>query len=526
MKTTNLSIASFILTLAVLSGCNSSSSKQARSTSDPHSAMPSPSQQLTADTERPGLPPDGFAGGPGGNARPGNKGSQDRPAGSPPGAPAGGMVSQPNTYDAKASYSSDKTVSGKTISSSGKDENAVLVTNGACVTLSEDTITRKSASSTGGDAASFYGVGAATLVTDGKLYIDDNSITTDAKGGAGVFAYGDGEAYIAYSTITTKKDTSGGIHAAGGGKVYAWNLDVETRGESSAAIRSDRGGGTMVIDGGKYTSKGIGSPAIYSTANIAVKNASLTATGSEAICIEGLNSIRLFDCDLSGNMSEQDQNDCTWNVILYQSMSGDSKIGNSTFEMQGGKLTAKNGGMFYSTNTESTFILKDVEIDYSTGSEFFLKVTGNTNKRGWGTSGANGADTKFTAIHQEMDGDVIYDSISTLNFYMTEGSTLRGKFIDDEKAAGKGGDGSANLFIDSKSRWTVTGNSTLTKLSCSGTIIDTNGKTVSIVDTSGKSYVTGDSKYTITVQSYDMTGSVSSASSTSSWDDYKVSKPF
>ncbi len=56
--------------------------------------------------------------------------------------------------------------------------------------------------------------------------------------------------------ISTTQDTSGGIHAAGGGKVYAWNLDVTTAGGSSAAIRSDRGGGTMVVDGGTYTTSG------------------------------------------------------------------------------------------------------------------------------------------------------------------------------------------------------------------------------------------------------------------------------
>ena len=176
-------------------------------------------------------------------------------------------------------------------------------------------------------------------------------------GGAGVFSYGDGVTYVADTDITTQEDTSGGIHVAGGGTLYAWDLNVETNGQSSAAIRSDRGGGTMVVDGGSYTSNGVGSPAIYSTADITVNDADLTANGSEAVCIEGLNTIRLYDSDLTGNMSDDDQNDCTWNVILYQSMSGDSEVGNSTFEMQGGSLTAKNGGMFYTTNTESTITL-------------------------------------------------------------------------------------------------------------------------------------------------------------------------
>lgn len=173
----------------------------------------------------------------------------------------------------------------------------------------------------------------------------------------------------------------------GGGTLYAWDLSVVTEGESAAAIRSDRGSGTMVVDGGNYTSNGTGSPAVYSTADITIHNAALSATGSEAICIEGLNTIRLFDCDLSGNMSDLEQNDCTWNVILYQSMSGDSEVGNSTFEMVGGSLTAENGGMFYTTNTESTFVLSGVDITNAADSEFLLRCTGNGNDRGWGTTG-------------------------------------------------------------------------------------------------------------------------------------------
>ncbi len=110
---------------------------------------------------------------------------------------------------------------------------------------------------------------------------------------------------------------------------------------AQAAIRSDRGGGTMTVNGGSYTSNGTGSPAVYSTADITVSDATLTANGSEAVCIEGLNSLKLTNCDLTGNMQDLSQNDCTWNVILYQSMSGDSEVGNSTFSMTGGSLTAK-----------------------------------------------------------------------------------------------------------------------------------------------------------------------------------------
>ena len=438
-----------------------------------------------------------------------------------PGSQASGV----DSYDAANEYSSDETVSDTSLESTGTDENAALVSNDAEVTFNNDAISRTSSDSQGGDNSSFYGVGAAVLATDGTAYVKDSTVTTDSKGGAGLFAYGDGTVYAADTDITTQQDTSGGIHAAGGGTLYAWDLSVETNGESSAAIRSDRGGGTMVVDGGTYTSNGVGSPAVYCTADIAVNNAELTANGSEAVCIEGLNSLRLYNSNLTGNMSDDDQNDTTWTVILYQSMSGDSEVGNSTFQMDGGTITSKNGGLFYTTNTECTIALKDVDITYNDDSEFFLQCTGNNNQRGWGQSGANGSDCNFTADSQDMKGNVIWDSISDLDFYMTNGSTLEGAFVNDESNAGNGGDGYCNVVIDKDSAWTVTGDSTITSLSNAGTITDEDGKTVSIIGTDGTTYVEGDSDYTITVGSYQDSADTSASTTVDDWSNYEVERP-
>ena len=437
----------------------------------------------------------------------------------------GGQDSGVDSYAAANEYSSDETVSDTSLESTGTDENAALVSNGAEVTFNNDAISRTSSDSQGGDNSSFYGVGAAVLATDGTAYVKDSTITTDSKGGAGLFAYGDGTVYAADTDISTQQDTSGGIHAAGGGKLYAWDLSVETNGESSAAIRSDRGGGTMVVDGGTYTSNGVGSPAVYCTADIAVNNAELTANGSEAVCIEGLNSLRLYNSNLTGNMSDDDQNDTTWTVILYQSMSGDSEVGNSTFQMDGGTITSKNGGLFYTTNTECTIALKDVDITYNDDSEFFLQCTGNNNQRGWGQSGSNGSDCNFTADSQDMKGNVIWDSISDLDFYMTNGSTLEGAFVNDETYAGNGGDGYCNVVIDKDSTWTVTGDSKITSLSNAGTITDADGKTVSVVGTDGTTYIEGDSDYTITVDSYQDSADTSASTSIDDWSDYEVERP-
>lgn len=433
--------------------------------------------------------PDGPQGGPG-NGAPGA------------GGPGGGAQSAPTSYSSVKEFTSDTEESGQSYTSEGTDESAVLVSNGANVTLKDFTVNRTSEDSKGGDSSSFYGVGASVLATDGTVNLSGGTITSDADGAAGAFAYDKGTVNISDTAITTTGNTAGGIHAAGGGTVNAENLTVHTSGESSAAIRSDRGGGTMRVKGGSYTSSGTGSSAVYCTADIEVNDAKLTAENSEAVCIEGLNSLSLTGCDLFGHIQENEQNDCDWTVILYQSMSGDSEVGNAVFNMTGGSLTSENGGLFYTTNTESTFYLNNVNITPSSNNEFFLKCTGNANKRGWGQSGANGADCSFTAENQKMEGDVVWDSISNLKFKMTEGSILTGGFIQDESCVGNGGSGTADLSIDAESTWIVTKDSQLSSLTNKGTIKDAEGKTVTIKGSDGTVYVQGDSAYTVTVESY------------------------
>ncbi|MDD6352470.1 MAG: hypothetical protein PUG16_08790 [Lachnospiraceae bacterium] len=205
--------------------------------------------------------------------------------------------------------------------------------------------------------------------------------------------------------------------------------------------------------------------------------------------------------------------------------SGLSSLTNSASTTTAANVTAKNGGMFYTTNTQSTFVLDNVDITYADENDYFLKCTGNSNQRGWGQSGSNGANCTFTGISQEMEGNVIWDSISNLNFYMTEKSTLTGAFIDDESNAGNGGSGTANLYIDSGSKWVVTADSTLTNLYNAGTIVDSNGNTVTIKGTDGTVYVQGTSSVTVTVSSYSTTADLSGASSVDSWSDYEVAMP-
>ena len=192
----------------------------------------------------------------------------------------------------------------------GDDENALRV-DGATVSLENVTIDKTSGKTSSTENGDFYGMNAGLLALNGaNVTIDNATVNTSAQNGNGVFSYGkDTVVNVSNSTIRTTKDNSGGIQTTGGGTTNATNLDVETDGNSSAAIRSDRGGGVVKVDKGKYVTNGSGSPAIYSTADILVANAVLRANNSEAIVVEGKNSVVLTDCDIIGNMTETYKDD-------------------------------------------------------------------------------------------------------------------------------------------------------------------------------------------------------------------------
>ncbi len=262
----------------------------------------------------------------------------------------------------------------------------------------------------------------------------------------------------------------------GGGITYAYDLTVTTGGRSSAAIRTDRGGGQVYVDGGTYTSNGLGSPAIYSTAEIHVANATLVSNLSEGVCIEGLNSIELTDCDLTANNTKCNGNATFLDTIMiYQSMSGDADSGTSSFTMTGGSLTSKSGHVFHVTNTSAVITLKGVSIINEDSDNVLISVCDD----GW--SGGENTAT-LIAESQELKGAVLVGDDSTLNLELTEGSTFEG-YVSGEIVNAKGETvsteaGTVKVTLDSTSTWILTGDSYITEFEGDKSNIITNGFTV------------------------------------------------
>lgn len=381
----------------------------------------------------------------------------------------------------------DEVVRSETYTSKGDDENALRV-SGASVSLEDVQVHKQGGASSNTENGDFYGMNAALLATDGALLtISKAEISSDAPNGNGVFSYGEGTVIsINKSSIETLGDNSGGLQTTGGATMNAVDVKVSTAGSSSAAIRSDRGGGTVNVIGGSYRSSGLNSPAVYSTADITVMNAELTAENSEALVIEGKNAIKLLDCQVSGQMSStqgasSDEN--VHNVMIYQSMSGDAEIGTSEFSAQGGRITSQNGDMFYVTNTHCLMTLDGVElIDESESGGLLLRVCGNSGRRGWGVAGANGGQVELLAKHQHLAGDVQVDSVSTLSLQLTEGSVLTGAInIVENAAGGEAVPDNVSVSIAEGCAWNLTGDCTISSLENAGTI-NFNGHTITLAD--------------------------------------------
>ena len=438
------------------------------------------STEETSENSFPSAPPERPEGGNGGPGGPGGNGGFGSFGGFGSGSQNVNQGTSANTI------SEDTTVEGASYESSGDDENALRI-DGAAVTLTGVTVDKSGGSSSNTESGDFYGMNAAVLATDGAdVTISDAVITSNAQNGNGVFSYGSSTVVrISDSAITTYKDNSGGIQTTGGGTTYAENLTVETSGNSSAAIRSDRGGGTVIVTGGTYTSNGYNSPAVYSTADITVTGAELTAVNSEALVIEGQNSITLEECTVSGNMSDTKGTSSSENVhcvMIYQSMSGDAEVGTSSFSATDCTLTNHNGDVFYITNTSCSLLLSNVTIINEESDGYLFNVTGNSASRGWGTAGANGADVTAVLSNETIDGDIRIDSISTLDLTLSDGTSYTGKInVFENNEGGTALSSNAVITIEEGSTWTLTGDSVVTTVINNGTIVF-NGYTITLAD--------------------------------------------
>ena len=373
------------------------------------------------------------------------------PNGMPPtamqnGAP-NGMAPQvevdPSTFKGTTIVTENKSIAHESMTNTTADQNAFIGKNKAVIDI-ENSVFDKTGDTTSDDNSNFHGQNAVVLGIDGsQINIKGSNITSNSKGSNAVFATGEGSVINVENTnIHTKSDSSRGLDATYKGTVNGKNLTITTEGAHSATLATDRGEGTINAEAAKLTTSGEGSPVIYSTGNIIVNNVNGIANNSEIGVVEGKNSITLTNSNVTGYKDN--------GFMLYQSFSGDAESGIARLKAENNTLTTHATGAFlYVNNTTAEVDLSNNTISMPNTSTL-VKAAADSR---WGKTGENGGHLTLRTSNQELSGNIMADSISTIALDMTNGSSLVGAVNTDNTAK------EVTVKLSKDSNWTLTGDS-------------------------------------------------------------------
>ena len=373
------------------------------------------------------------------------------PNGMPPmamqnGAP-NGMAPQvevdPSTFKGTTIVTENKSIAHESMTNTTADQNAFIGKNKAVIDI-ENSVFDKTGDTTSDDNSNFRGQNAVVLGIDGsQINIKGSNITSNSKGSNAVFATGEGSVINVENTnIHTKSDSSRGLDATYKGTVNGKNLTITTEGAHSATLATDRGEGTITAEAAKLTTSGEGSPVIYSTGNIMVNNVNGIANNSEIGVVEGKNSITLTNSNVTGYKDN--------GFMLYQSFSGDAESGIARLKAENNTLTTHATGAFlYVNNTTAEVDLSNNAISMPNTSTL-VKAAADSR---WGKTGENGGHLTLRTSNQELSGNIMADSISTIALDMTNGSSLVGAVNTDNTAK------EVTVKLSKDSNWILTGDS-------------------------------------------------------------------
>ena len=375
----------------------------------------------------------------------------------------------PSTFTGTSVISESKTFEHQRFDNTTSNQNSFIGKNKATITI-DSSVFDKTGNTTNDDNSNFRGQNAVVLGIEGsQTSIKDSNITSNSIGSNAVFATGEGSVINVENTnIHTKGDSSRGLDATYKGTVNGKNLTITTEGAHSATLATDRGEGTITAEAAKLTTSGTGSPVIYSTGNITANNVNGVANKSEIGVVEGKNSITLTNSNVTGYHDN--------GFMLYQSFSGDAESGIARLKAENNTLTTHGTGAFIYVNNTTA------EADL-TGNTILMPNTTTLVKAAadsrWGKDGENGGHLTLRASNQELNGNIVADSISTVALDMTNGSSLVGAINTDNTAK------EVTLKLSKDSTWTLTGDSyvkSLTNEDTTGSNIHLNGYKLVVAD--------------------------------------------
>ena len=375
----------------------------------------------------------------------------------------------PSTFTGTSVISESKTFEHQRFDNTTSDQNSFIGKNKASITINSS-VFDKTGNTTNDDNSNFHGQNAVVLGIEGsQTSIKNSNITSNSIGSNAVFATGEGSIINVENTnIHTKGDSSRGLDATYKGTVNGKNLTITTEGAHSATLATDRGEGTINAEAAKLTTSGAGSPVIYSTGNITASSINGVANKSEIGVVEGKNSITLTDSNVTGYHDN--------GFMLYQSFSGDAESGIARLKAENNTLTTHATGAFIYVNNTTAEADLTANTILMPNTTTLVKAAADSR---WGKDGENGGHLTLRTSNQELSGNIVADSISTVALDMTNGSSLVGAINTDNTAK------EVTVKLSKDSTWTLTGDSyvkSLTNEDTTGENIHLNGYKLVVAD--------------------------------------------
>jgi len=275
-------------------------------------------------------------------------------------------------------------------------------------------------------------------------------------------------------TYTTTGNNNIGFFASQGATLTAKNIVLKTEGTRSAAALAT-GSGAMALDTAEITTTGTGSNLL-----VAMNDSTLDANAVTGISTgEGASAVRSYaNSQMTISNSELSASGAFANGIYTQGFDADhqaivtldnSLVSSATSE----GILAAGANTRINVNNGSTV---------QSGNGILLRAGSFTDTD---TGVTAQSQVNLSASNSYMEGDIIADTGSVVDVYLNSGSEWQGITASTN-----------SINIDDSSRWTLTGDSTISQMNSGGTTFFThNGNEYS--ELTVNSNMTGDGTYRI-----------------------------
>ena len=284
----------------------------------------------------------------------------------------------------------------------------------------------------------------SVLLADGgsKVLLEICDVTSHTTQADGISSSGEGTRVIVQEgTITINRMGSAAVNAIHGGEVVVQETEVNTAGNQSPAFYT-LNGGSVDVTGAFGLTAGQASPLFHSDGKIVATKCRMNAARWTIGNVEDGQLVMVKNDVKSGGIS---------GFLLYSTK--DAAV-ESMLSLADNKISVGEGPVFLVTNNDNAHIsVKGNSI--SSKSDMLMEVRADD----WGTKGQNGGHAHLWVDKQSLSGNILVDSISSLEVGLRKGAKLNGQINEKENRCAQ-----VSVHIGTGSSWTSKGESYLTSI--------------------------------------------------------------